>query len=121
MAYIYHVVLNVLKYGDSMRISFAAEAVGSDEEVVEIIERKLRLALTRYSPRITRLVVTFAPEPTHEVRALRQCSVAIHFQDGSTTEVSGRAHKLAEAGAEAAQRASRVVSRLLELDWQPSR
>lgn len=104
-----------------MRISFAAEAVGSDEDVVEVIERKLRLALTRYSPRITRLVVTFAPEPTHEVRALRQCSVAIHFQDGSTTQVSGRAHKLAEAGAEAAQRASRVVSRLLELDWQPSR
>lgn len=104
-----------------MRISFASEAFGSDEEVVEIIERKLRLALTRYSPRITRLVVTFVPETTHEVRALRQCGVAIHFHDGSTTEVKGKAHNLAEAGAEAAQRASRVVSRSLELDWRPSR
>ncbi len=95
-----------------MRISFTSEI--EDEAVQNAIERKIRLALTRYSPRVRQLVVTLADNPTPPKGVEIQCCIAVHFRDGSRVMATGKAHEVTEAGAEAAHRASRVIRRRLD-------
>lgn len=96
-----------------MRITFTAVAEEAGEEVLNAIERKIRLVLTRYSPRVRQLVVTLNSETNYSESRKAECCITVHFSDGSEAKATGKAREMIEAGVQAAHRAGCVIRRSL--------
>lgn len=97
-----------------MRITFEAHGIEVSDYVREAIERKVRLALTRYAPTVRKLVVTLGDDSNDLAGPATSCYITVRFNDGREARAAGRARHLVEAAAAAAQRAHRMAGRMLE-------
>jgi len=85
----------------------------------EAVVRRLRFALTRFSPRIQQVSVTIRQGRVFGNGEDQLCQVAIRFTDDSISRITGRGVDVEAAAANAADRAARVAARTVDRLHEP--
>ncbi len=97
-----------------MRIKIWGKKVAQREQTEAFVERRLRFALTRFTPMIDGVVVTLGDEAGPHGAPAKKCRVTVNLQRRGSIVVDSTDTTFESAASRAAERAGRSVARHIE-------
>lgn len=104
-----------------MQMTIQTVGIKLDEAETEMVQRKFRFALTRFSPRLARVTVKLTDVNGPRNGDNKVCAVTMKLTSGVEVRATGQGTHVAEAAAAAANRAARTVHRAVERLVHPKR